>query len=133
LIKSYLNERFQTVLTDDKIAHNKVSYSTWEEVKSGVPRGSILGSLLFLPFINNFPKTATKSANRVLFADDTSVIVTNSNDTLGWDSSVGIATGYKLECPAIKSRWRRNFSHTSILAPGPTQPPVQWVLGLFWG
>ena len=42
-------------------------------------------------------------------------------------SSVGIATGYGLHDPGIKSWWRRDFTHLSSPALGPTQPPVQWV------
>jgi hypothetical protein len=52
---------------------------------------------------------------------------------LGPGSSVGIATGYGLDGPGIESQWGRNFSHTSRMALGSTQPPVQWVLGLSWG
>jgi len=52
---------------------------------------------------------------------------------VGWDSSVGIATGYGLGGPGIESRWGRDFLHLSIPALGPTQPPVQWVLGLSQG
>ena len=48
----------------------------------------------------------------------------------GQDSSVGIATRYRLDGPGIKSRWERDFPHPSRLALGPTQSPLQWVPGL---
>ena len=44
----------------------------------------------------------------------------------GRDSVVGIATRYGLEGPGIESRSRPTL--------GPTQPPIQWIPGLFpWG
>ena len=52
---------------------------------------------------------------------------------VGRDSSVGIATGYGLDGPAIESRCERNFPHLSRPALVPTQSPVQWVPGLFPG
>ena len=48
-------------------------------------------------------------------------------------SVVGIATRYGLDGPGIESRWRRDFPHPSRPVLGPTQPPVQWVLGLSQG
>jgi len=42
------------------------------------------------------------------------------------DSSVDIATGYRLDGPGIESRWGRDFSHNSRPNLGPTHPPVQW-------
>jgi hypothetical protein len=52
---------------------------------------------------------------------------------VGRDSSVGIATRYGLDGPGIESRWGQDFPHPSRPALGPTQPPIQWVLGLFPG
>jgi hypothetical protein len=51
----------------------------------------------------------------------------------GRDSVVGIATRYGLDGPGIKSRWGRDFSQPSRPALGHTQPPIQWVPGLFPG
>ena len=51
--------------------------------------------------------------------------------SLGQGSSVGIATCYGLDGPGIESRWGRDFLHPSRSAHGPTQLPMQWVLGFF--
>ena len=47
------------------------------------------------------------------------------------DSSVGIVTPYGLEGLGIDSWWGRDFLHLPDWPWGPTQPPIQWVLGLF--
>ena len=43
------------------------------------------------------------------------------------DSSVGIATRYRLGGPGIESWWRWDFPDPSGLSLGPTLPPTQWI------
>jgi hypothetical protein len=44
-----------------------------------VPQGSILGPLLFLLYINDLPYLANKISKPILYADDTSILCSNSD------------------------------------------------------
>ena len=75
LMKSYLHERFQRVLID----YDPRKYSfEWEPGKHGVPHSPILGPLFFLLYINDLSKITPDISNPILFANDTSMIITNS-------------------------------------------------------
>ena len=58
--------------------------------------------------------------------------VTNYNFR-GPGSSVGIANDDGMDLPEIESRWEIDFPHLSRSGLGTTQPPVQWVPGLYRG
>jgi hypothetical protein len=76
LIKSYLQNRYQRVVVN---VDSSKYYSGWEFVTVGVPQGSILGPLLFLLCVNDMPNIISDISNPVLYADDTSLIILNSD------------------------------------------------------
>jgi mannose/fructose/N-acetylgalactosamine-specific phosphotransferase system component IID len=73
-------------------------------VVNGVPQGSILGPLLFIIYLNNLPYGLHHDDKPVIYAEDTSVLLTAKNDAdlknkinyaldyvTGWFSANGLA------------------------------------------
>jgi hypothetical protein len=79
LIKSYLQGRYKRILVE---CDSKKYYCKWESVTDGVPQGSIFGSLLFLLYVNDIPNVISDISNPILYADDTSLIITNSDNQM---------------------------------------------------
>ena len=63
-IEAFLKGRKQCVRVDNEC-------SSWSDVKSGIPQGSVLGPILFVIFINDMPDVVNSMCQ--LFADDAKI------------------------------------------------------------
>ena len=74
LHEKYLQNREQWVVLNEQT-------SEWSQINCGVPKGSVLGRLLFLIYINDLPDRLTSICK--IFADDTSLFskVFNINES----------------------------------------------------
>ena len=63
-VNDFLSNRKQRVKVNGE-------FSTWKDVTSGIPQGSVLGPILFVLFINDLPEEVDSTV--YLFADDTKI------------------------------------------------------------
>lgn len=71
LMRSYLTDRYQFV------SYNQAT-SSLLKIQTGVPQGSILGPVLFNPYVNDLPNISS-SPNIIMYADDTNLFFANSS------------------------------------------------------
>ena len=97
-IENWLTNRKQRVTI-------KGAFSTWLEVMSGVPQGSVLGPLLFLIFINNIDDCAGLIDKIRKFADDTKLghCIKSDSDRNALQETLNELTNWSL-------KWKMDFN-----------------------
>ena len=105
-MKSYLTNRRQCIV-------DKTATSSFQQVKSGVPQGSVLGPVLFLIFINDMPLYINE-AYAEIYADDTTVHTSHKDQTVVQVKLQNSSTDFKSWC--ILHKMFVNLTKTSSMS-----------------
>ena len=114
--KGYLRNKKQQVQI------NNIMSSKIHTITNGVPQGSILGPLLFLLYINNFPNCMNHSSTK-MFADNTSVFVTHPDIKIIYKhANEDLNSNHKLLCT---NKLSLNYAKTKyvLLQTAYSKPP----------
>ena len=115
-MKSYLSGRRQRVVLGNV-------FSSWKDVLSGIPQGSILGPLLFQLFINDMPDLFNELCK--LFADDTKLLaaIRNSLDCNKLQTDLDAATKWA-------DTWKMKFNNDKckVMHIGKNNPSYQYTM-----
>ena len=71
MLESFLSNRKQCV-------KKGIEYSNWVTINHGVPQGTVLGPLIFIMYINDFPEKMKEDVFQ--FADYTCIICHSKSD-----------------------------------------------------
>ena len=114
-IKSYLSERKQCII-------QKSTRSSMQNVKSGVPQGSVLGPVLFLLFVNDMP-LFIKETYLDSYADDTTVHTASKvPDTIKTKLQIS-SNDFKIYCK--QNKMYVHVGKTSLMILGSRQNIVE--------
>lgn len=102
ILQSYITGRLF------RIKHEE-AYSSFKEIRAGVPQGSVLGPVLYLLYTCDIPKT--RGVTLATFADDTALLATGTNNE---------EAAYKLQTAsnALSSwtkKWRIQINETKSI------------------
>ena len=110
-MKSYLTNRRQCIV-------DKTATSSFQQVKSGVPQGSVLGPVLFLIFINDMPLYINE-AYAEIYAEDTTVHTSHKDQPVVQVKLQNSSTDFKSWC--ILHKMFVNLTKTSSMSIGSRQ------------
>jgi hypothetical protein len=97
-LETYLCNRKQRILLQTH--DSTTSVSRWETSRHGVPQGSVLGPLLYNVYVIDLPSILKGLAHTILYADDTTFIVSSKDIT---------TLNYKINLIMIRiSKWLQN-------------------------